>query len=188
MTKLSVKPLLSPNLCQYIFGMFSFSLSFFYSFSFNNLSRLRKIQSFLLCKEPDLRYVYISQKKGSSDHSHQINLILSLIIFHFGNLKVEFLIMIYFISTCHQKKYMLMIIIHNSYHFLSILYQTEHFIGIISLLFPAINTVEETKSSEIKHLVNGKIEIQTTSISKSVFFHIWYMFLCIQSFTHPLIC
>lgn len=146
MTKLTVKPLLSPNLCQYIFGMLSFSLSFIYSFSFNKLSRLRKIQSFLLCKEPDLRYVYISQKKGSSDHSHQI--ILSLIIFHFGNLKVEFIIMIYFIFTCHQRKYMLMIIIHhNSYHFLSIVYQTEHFIGIISLLFPAINTVEEIKSS-----------------------------------------
>lgn len=65
----------------------------------------------------------------------------------------------------------MIIIHHNSYHFLSILHWNEHFIGIISLLFPA--RVEETKKfSEIKHLVNGKIEIQTTSVSKSVSFSI----------------
>lgn len=55
-------------------------------------------------------------------------------------------------------------------------YWVEHFIGIVSLFFPV--GVEKNKTWEkTQHLVNDKIDSQTTFVSKSLLVHIWYAFI-----------
>ena len=55
-------------------------------------------------------------------------------------------------------------------------YWVEHFIGMVSLSF--LIGVEENKTWEkIQHLVNDKIDSQTTFVSKSLLVHIWYAFI-----------
>lgn len=55
-------------------------------------------------------------------------------------------------------------------------YWVEHFIGMVSLFFPV--GVEKNKTWEkTQHLVNDKIDSQTTFVSKSLLVHIWYAFI-----------